>query len=61
MLAGSGFGQFEEGQAITASFCSPSGIVVDSADNVYIADYANHRLRAVRALLLHKSPQISQG
>ena len=47
VLAGSGYGQFNDGKKIEASFNSPYGIAIDSSDNVYVADTSNHRLRKV--------------
>jgi uncharacterized protein (TIGR03437 family) len=35
------------GQAISASLFAPSGVAVDSAGNLYIADYGNSRIRKV--------------
>jgi DNA-binding beta-propeller fold protein YncE len=33
-----------EGVAVDAAFWNPYGIVLDAADNLYVADYLNHRL-----------------
>ena len=41
-----GFNGDMEG-AVNASMWSPYGIAVDRADNVYVADYLNHRVRRV--------------
>jgi beta-lactamase regulating signal transducer with metallopeptidase domain/sugar lactone lactonase YvrE len=35
------------GKAISAQLAGPSGIAIDSAGNIYIADYKNHRVRKV--------------
>ena len=35
------------GPAIQASLAGPTGVAVDSAGNIYIADYFNHRIRKV--------------
>ena len=35
------------GSALEAQFWSPYGIAVDSAGNVYVADYLNHRVRRI--------------
>ena len=43
-LAGAGG---DGGQAIFASLNSPSGVAVDAAGNLYIADTGNHRIRKV--------------
>jgi len=46
-LAGSGVGTFAEGTGTNASFKSPQGIAVDSTGTVYVADYANSRIRKI--------------
>ncbi len=38
------------GPAIMASLNSPSGICTDAADNLYIADFSNNRIRKIDAL-----------
>jgi streptogramin lyase len=43
-----GFGG-DGGPATNAQFSSPHSIALDSADNIYIADIANHRIRKVDA------------
>ena len=45
-LAGGAEG-FAEGVGIAARFNSPSGIAVDAAGNLYVADSGNHRIRRV--------------
>jgi trimeric autotransporter adhesin len=35
------------GQATSAQLCHPSGVAIDSAGNLYIADGGNHRIRRV--------------
>jgi hypothetical protein len=45
-LAGTGLSGFKDGAASTAQFHNPRGVVVTGA-SVYVADYANHRVRAV--------------
>ena len=48
-VAGNGTPGFsgDAGPATSAQLNSPSGVIVDSAGNVYIADTANHRVREV--------------
>ncbi len=46
-LAGSGASGSDDGAGSAAAFCSPSGVAVDGAGNVYVADTGNHRIRAV--------------
>ena len=48
-VAGNGIGTFagDNGQATDASLYNPSGICFDDVGNLYIADYANNRVRKV--------------
>ena len=46
-LAGSGAAAFLDGQGTTASFFTPTGIALDLAGNVLVADRNNYRLRKV--------------
>jgi len=48
-VAGNGSGGFsgDNGPAVEASLNGPSGIALDVAGNLYIADYFNHRIRMV--------------
>ena len=45
-LAGGSAG-FADGTATTARFDSPSGVAVDAAGNVYVADRQNHSIRKI--------------
>lgn len=47
ILAGNGNATYADGNGTAASFKSPSGVVVDSQGNVYVADRRNHRIRKV--------------
>ena len=46
-LAGSGAKGAANGPGPNASFSAPSGIAVDAAGNVYVADYGNHLIRKI--------------
>ncbi len=46
-FAGSGKIGFKNGEGATAEFNYPSGVAVDSMNNVYLADWGNHRIRKI--------------
>ena len=46
-IAGGGDGVGDDGPAIRAKLTEPTGVAVDAAGNVYIADRHNHRVRKV--------------
>jgi len=45
-IAGSGCG-YADGPATSSKFYNPSGIVLDSFNNIYISDEGNHRIRKI--------------
>lgn len=45
-IAGSTEG-YEDGNRAVAKFKNPSGLAVDKLDNIYVADYSNHRIRKI--------------
>jgi sugar lactone lactonase YvrE len=46
-LAGSGDAGFADGRGESAQFNGPRSVAVDSAGNVYVADFYNHRIRKI--------------
>ena len=49
-LAGSGSSGSVDGTGTLASFSSPTGVVVDAASNVYVADYGSQKIRKITSL-----------
>jgi sugar lactone lactonase YvrE len=46
-LAGRGTAAYLDGQGMSARFNTPTGVAVDSAGTVYVADDGNHRIRKI--------------
>lgn len=46
-FAGSGVAGFLDGTGTTAKFYYPAGMAIDANDNLYVADYSNHRIRKI--------------
>ena len=46
-LAGNGTAGSTDGTGAVASFNTPTGIAIDIAGNIYVSDYANHKIRKV--------------
>jgi DNA-binding beta-propeller fold protein YncE len=46
-LAGSGKPDFADGKGSAAQFNGPEGIAIGAADNLYVADTGNHRIRKI--------------
>ena len=47
-LAGDGANTYVDGPAAYASFSGPTGVAVDSAGTVYVADSGNNRIRVIK-------------
>lgn len=47
VFAGTGKIGYKDGDSDEAEFTSPSGLVVDAKDNIYIVDTGNHRVRMI--------------
>jgi sugar lactone lactonase YvrE len=48
-VAGTGLPGSSDGQAASASFDTPAGVVVDSQGNIFVADAGNHAVRKISA------------
>lgn len=47
VFAGTGIAGDTDGNSIKAQFSSPTGITIDTEDNLYITDYANHKIKKI--------------
>ncbi|TGL89596.1 hypothetical protein EHQ83_00970, partial [Leptospira yasudae] len=47
VIAGGTYAGFADGPALSARFFLPSGIAIDSSNNIYVADYGNHAIRKI--------------
>lgn len=46
-FAGTGLAGYQDGTGLSAKFFYPAGMAIDAADNLYIADYSNHKIRMI--------------
>jgi sugar lactone lactonase YvrE len=46
-IAGNGMAGYSDGPLTQASFHTPTGVAIDSKGNLYVADYANFRIRKI--------------
>ncbi len=49
-FAGSGIAGSTDGSGITASFIYPMGVCRDAAENIYVADNGNHKIRKITSV-----------
>jgi hypothetical protein len=60
-LAGSGSAGTTDGTGTVASFNNPTGVAVDAAGNVYVADAGNKKIRKISQLGYFISPALPAG
>lgn len=46
-LAGTATSGFQDGKGVDARFNTPYGLAIDKNDNLFVADYSNHRIRKI--------------
>jgi len=39
--------RYQDGDAVSAKFFSPTGLGIDKQGNIYVADLSNHRIRKI--------------
>ncbi len=60
-FAGTGTAGATDGIWSSAQFNSPTGIAVDDADNIYVADYGNNKIRKIRFYGFTITPDLPAG
>jgi sugar lactone lactonase YvrE len=60
-LAGNGTVGATDAIGTAASFYDPTGVAVDAAGNVYVADYSNHKIRKISLFGYSISPTLPTG
>lgn len=60
-FAGTGVAGANDEKASSSTFNSPTGIVIGANDKMYIADYANHKIRKIQTYSYTISPSLPTG
>jgi DNA-binding beta-propeller fold protein YncE len=61
VLAGSGLNGYADGDANSAQFNRPYAVAVDSADNIFVADTNNSRIRQIKSSFVISLVQVTTG